>query len=378
VTTASGDLTVAQNVTTTDTSAAAITLNADSGAAAGTSAGGNILINGSPTINVGAGGIATLFSGSIAGSTGLTSLIGSGSGRFRYNSDESATNYTAALTGGAYAVYREQPTATVTANDQNLTYGTVPTGTSTVTGLQNGDTTAQAVTTAATVTADGSTSTSGNHVAGVHTLTPSGAVGGLGYAFNYATGTLTVNQKALNVTYTGVDKVYDGTTSAIVTTSDDHETGDVINITRTAAFAPDKNVGVGKIIDVTSVGVSGADAANYSVAATGSATANISARTLNVIYSGQNKVYDGTTLAVVNVVSDDRVAGDSFTINRTANFTPDKNVGIGKTVDVTGVSLSGTDAGNYAVSSTGTTAANITTRTLNVEAVEKVKLLWTR
>ena len=364
IATASGDLTVAQNVSTTDATSAAVELNAGAATAAGTATGGDIILSGSPSVSIGAGGRATLFTGSVSGSTGVTSLVGSGSGAFRYNSDESASNFTAALGAGRYAVYREQPTATITANNQILTYGTAPTLTSTVSGLQNGDTSAQAVS-SAPVSVGGSTSTSGNYIVGSHTLTPSGAVGGLGYAFAYANGTLTVNQKALNVTYTGIDKVYDGTTSASVTLSDDRETGDLLSVSHSEVFATDKNAGTAKTIDVTGVSLSGADSGNYTVAATGSATADITPRTLNVTYTGLNKVYDGTTAAVVST-SDDRVAGDTFTINRTADFSPDKTVGVGKTINVTGVSLSGTDAGNYTAASTGTTSANITTRTLNV------------
>lgn len=364
VATASGDLTVAQDVSTTDTSASALLLNAGENAAAGTAAGGNLIISGSPALSVGTGGIAALYSGSVSGSTGLTALIGSGSGRFRYDSDEAATNYSTALSSGAYAIYREQPTLTVTANNQILTYGTAPTGTSTVTGYQNGDTLAQSISTAATVTGSGTTSTSGNFIVGSHTLTPSAAASGLGYGFNYVDGTLTVNTKALTVTYTGVNKVYDGTTSATVTTSDDRLSGDVLTVNHSESFATNKNVGNSKTIDVTGVSLTGADSANYTVTATGSATANITPRALTVTYTGQNKVYDGTTAAVVTT-SDDRVLGDTLTINRSAAFS-DKNVGTGKTISVSGVSLSGTDGGNYSVASTGSASANITTRTLLV------------
>ena len=80
--------------------------------------------------------------------------------------------------------------------------------------------------------------------------------------------------KTLNVTYTGANKVYDGTTSASVTVSDDRINGDTLTIAKTTAFA-DKNVGTAKTINVTGVSLSGADATNYTVSATGSATADI-------------------------------------------------------------------------------------------------------
>lgn len=80
--------------------------------------------------------------------------------------------------------------------------------------------------------------------------------------------------KTLNVTYTGANKVYDGTTSASVTVSDDRINGDTLTIAKTTAFA-DKNVGTAKTINITGVSLSGADASNYTVSATSSATADI-------------------------------------------------------------------------------------------------------
>ena len=109
ITTETGDLTFSQSIDTTSTSATAVTLNAGEATAAGTSTGGNVIISGSPTITMGTGGIARLMTGSISGSTGVTTFVGSGSGRFRYNSDEPTANYTAALTSGKNAIYREQP-----------------------------------------------------------------------------------------------------------------------------------------------------------------------------------------------------------------------------------------------------------------------------
>ena len=124
--------------------------NAGSSTAAGTSTGGNIIISSSPTFTTGSGGRMTYYTGSISGSTGLTSLIGSGSNRFRYNSDETTTNYSAALSSGKYAIYREQPTLTITADDETVTYGTAPAESVTITGMQNGDASATVVTTDAT------------------------------------------------------------------------------------------------------------------------------------------------------------------------------------------------------------------------------------
>ena len=86
----------------------------------GTSSGGNISISGSPTISVGGSGRATFLTGSITGSTGLTSFIGSGSGRFRYNSDETTVNYSSAISSGNYAIYREEPSVSINVSSSKI------------------------------------------------------------------------------------------------------------------------------------------------------------------------------------------------------------------------------------------------------------------
>ncbi|CAD6877611.1 hypothetical protein [Methylomonas albis] len=96
----------------------------------------------------------------------------------------------------------------------------------------------------------------------------------------------------------------------------------------------------------------------YSIAYVNSGTLDITPKALTVTYNGINKVYDGNTRATVTT-GDNRISGDALTINWTAAF-QDKNVATGKQIDVTGVSLSGGDAGNYTVATTGITSADIT------------------
>ena len=129
VVTKTGNLTVDGTISTSDASAKAIQLNAGSDIAAGTATGGNIIIK-SGTISVGTGGIATLYTGSVLDSTGLTNLIGSGSGNFRYNSDEVTTNYTKPLNTGLNAIYRESPSVAVALANETI---------ENISGLQNND-----------------------------------------------------------------------------------------------------------------------------------------------------------------------------------------------------------------------------------------------
>ncbi|MEI8303426.1 MAG: YDG domain-containing protein, partial [Burkholderiales bacterium] len=180
-----------------------------------------------------------------------------------------------------------------------------------------------------------------------------------------ATGSTTANidPRVLAVNYAGVNRVYDGTTAASVTTTDNRIQGDSLSVVSSASFA-DRNAGVGKAVSVTGVSLAGTDAGNYTVAATGSTTANIDPRVLAVNYSGVNRVYDGTTAATVTT-TDNRIQGDSLSVVSSASFA-DRNAGVGKAVSVTGVSLAGTDAGNYTVAATGSTTANIDPRVLAV------------
>src|SRR6185503_19730752 len=117
--------------------------------------------------------------------------------------------------------------------------------------------------------------------------------------------------RSLTVSATGADKVYDGTTSATVTLSDNRVAGDTLTASYTTATFASKNAGAAKSISVSGIAVSGVDSGNYTANSTASATANITARSLSVTATGINKVYNGATSATVTL-ADDRLAGDSL------------------------------------------------------------------
>jgi LPXTG-site transpeptidase (sortase) family protein len=81
---------------------------------------------------------------------------------------------------------------------------------------------------------------------------------------------------------------------------------------------------------------------------------------LTITAHGVNKTYDGTTAATVTF-TDDRLHGEVFTIKYTAANFSDPAVGTGKTVTVTGITLTGTGADKYAFNPTATTTADILT-----------------
>ena len=194
IATKTGNLTIAQDVTTTNATNTAVIINAGKDATAGTAAGGNIIVDNSSTVTVGAGGRATLYSGSVSGSTGLTALIGSGSNKFRYNSDETASNFTEALGTGGYAVYREQPTITFKPVSIIKEFdGSSHTGGDgvTVSGIQNNDDEALAYNGAFDYegTSQGAINAGDYTIALDQVLTSK-----LGYAIAYEDGKLTINR----------------------------------------------------------------------------------------------------------------------------------------------------------------------------------------
>ncbi|MFW5654673.1 MAG: YDG domain-containing protein, partial [Roseicyclus sp.] len=160
----------------------------------------------------------------------------------------------------------------------------------------------------------------------------------------------------------GVRKVYDGTTAMTNVTIDlaTPEAGDDVTVSGAGAFS-DPDAGTGKTYTVSGVTLSGADAANYRLSSGASFSGNdgvITPRTLLVTWAGVDRVYDGTADASVTT-TDDRKSGDDLTIARSASFA-DKNAGTDRPVSITGVGLSGADAGNYVVAPTGATTASIT------------------
>ncbi|MDI5897832.1 YDG domain-containing protein, partial [Flavobacterium yafengii] len=174
--------------------------------------------------------------------------------------------------------------------------------------------------------------------------------------------------------FTADNKVYDGNASATVLTRTLNGVlgSDAVTLTGGTAAFNDKTVANGKTVTLTGSSLAGADAGNYSLTSVGTTTANITARLLIVIATGVNKIYDGTTVATVNL-STDKVNGDAVAAAySTANFAT-SIVGTGIAVSVNGISISSADATNYSlVNTTASTTANIdiasTTTTLTLSA----------
>src|SRR5207302_9409778 len=87
------------------------------------------------------------------------------------------------------------------------------------------------------------------------------------------------------------------------------------------------------------------------------------ATTISRSFTASNKEYDGNNSATVLTRSlNGAITGDIVNLTGgTATFS-DKSVANGKTVTLTGASLTGTDAGNYVLDSVATATANITAK----------------
>jgi hypothetical protein len=106
VETLSGNINLNESISTNNTTTSAVILNAGKSSAIGNSAGGDIIVTGTPTITMGTGGIAKLHSGLEMSSTGLTTLVG-GASNVRNNYDETTTTFSPVLSiNNKYAIYR--------------------------------------------------------------------------------------------------------------------------------------------------------------------------------------------------------------------------------------------------------------------------------
>ena len=207
------------------------------------------------------------------------------------------------------------------------------------------------------------------------------------YTLAGASGSVNITVSALALTVTNLlalDKVYDGTTNATLDATNAGVAGvlngDSVTLvsSNAVAFFADKNVSTNKPVTVTGLALGGAAAANYALANPTNLAADITAAGLTVSgVTAASKVYDGTTNAQLNgtavlngEVSDDDVS--LVTDSASAAFAG-PNAGTGIPVGVRGYAITGTDAGNYALTQPSGLAADITAATLTITATANTK-----
>ncbi|MBB5875236.1 hypothetical protein GGR66_000563 [Xanthomonas sp. 3498] len=208
-----------------------------------------------------------------------------------------------------------------------------------------------------------------NKTVTVSGITASGADAG-NYRYNITTNTTAdIRQRGITVDATGTNRVYDGgTADAVTLASAGVLSGDTVNFTGTGSFL-DKNVGTAKAVSVSGIAASGADADNYRYNSSANTTADITAKTITVDAIGMDKVYDGNTSATIAALgTTGLVAGDTVIFGNASAAFADRNAGNNKTVTVSGITASGTDAGNYRYNTTANTTADIRQRGITVDA----------
>ncbi|KAB8042756.1 YDG domain-containing protein [Janthinobacterium aquaticum] len=181
-------------------------------------------------------------------------------------------------------------------------------------------------------------------------------------------------------------KTYDATTTATVSnagaTFAGMFNGDALNVSATSANFVDKNAGSGKVVNATGLSLGGADAGNYNLTAvTGSGTGTITQAQIASVsgITAVTKTYDGSDAATLNAGAtyNGLLGSDSLSFSATKATFSDKNAATGKTVNVEGIVLGGTDAGNYTLASTigtgtGDIAKAVITGVSGIAAGDKV------
>ena len=191
------------------------------------------------------------------------------------------------------------------------------------------------------------------------------------YTLTQPTGlTASITPKSLTVTgQTGVNKVYDATTTATLTGGSLNGVvgSEAVGLVQTGTFAS-PNAGTGIAITASNT-LSGATSGNYQITQPTTLSANITPAILTVEgLSASAKVYDGTTTASLSGMAVAKpLGGGQVTINGSPVGTyQDKNVGANKYIDVTGFTLSGADAGNYQVTGLHGVYGDITPASLSI------------
>ncbi|MBV9589955.1 MAG: hypothetical protein JO310_10170 [Hyphomicrobiales bacterium] len=214
--------------------------------------------------------------------------------------------------------------------------------------------------------------------AGSRMLSASGSVSdgnnGGNYAVTFVTASGTINKEALTVTAASQTRTYDGTTSSGLTPT---ITSGQLFGSDTASFVQmfdSRNAG-SRMLSASGSVSDGNGGGNYAVTFV-TAAGTITPFVLTASVVANSRVYDAGTDATLASTSLHGVfIGDTVSLSGGTALFSDKNVGTGKTVSVTGLSLAGGDAGNYVLSSSAVTAlANITPATLTISAVSDTKV----
>ena len=187
------------------------------------------------------------------------------------------------------------------------------------------------------------------------------AAGNYALSSTSASTTASVTPATLTAAVIAANKTYDATPATTIACSLTGVVGsDAVTCAGTGSFDT-ANVGNSKTVTSSNLALSGGQAGNYTLSSTSATTtANITAAPLTPAITAANKPYDGTTAATLTACTvTGTINGDAVACAGTASFAS-ATVGTGKTVNATGLTLTGA-ASNYALTTTAaTTTAAIT------------------
>ncbi|MCD7822064.1 MAG: YDG domain-containing protein, partial [Clostridiales bacterium] len=185
----------------------------------------------------------------------------------------------------------------------------------------------------------------------------------------------TIKPATLTATISGeTTKTYDGTEDVtdeqgLTITLDGVVASDAGKVSATASFAYDSaDVADATTITASGISLSGDAADNYTVADSVTTTGSITAKTVTPSITGTaSKTYDGDNTAQgLSIELTGVVGSDNVTASATSYTYDSADIGTDKTITASGITLSGTAAGNYALSSdTATTNGTITTKEIS-------------
>lgn len=255
--------------------------------------------------------IYTQAAGDPSGSTAGNTFNGlSGKNFYGTAYDFTTKTFSGTVNAGNRFVYAYQPTLTVTPVGRVVTYdGAIPTISTTLSGVINGDLAADALTSVPVVL--GATSKN----AGTYALSVrlNGLTSDLNYAFASGTGTLRIDPKAISGVLSANDKTYDGATTATGAIAlAGVVAGDTVTASGTYAFA-DRNAGAGKTVTASGAVLAGADAGNYTLTGVSAALANILRRSVAVAADPASKTFgQPDPMLTYHLTTGSLAAGDAF------------------------------------------------------------------
>ncbi|WP_316819367.1 beta strand repeat-containing protein, partial [Pedobacter nyackensis] len=195
---------------------------------------------------------------------------------------------------------------------------------------------------------------------------------------------LTANITAKTISITGnsiADKIYDGNATATISGTavlNGVLPGDVANVTLggtpSATFA-NTSVETGKSVTVSGYSISGSASGNYSLSQPSGLTANITAKLITITgINISNKQYDGNATATISgiAVLNGVLSGDAANVavgGTSSAMFANASVETGKSVTVSGYSISGSASGNYSLVQPAGLTADITIKTITIAGI---------